>query len=264
MILQGRGQGMLVFRQTDHALLSGAFADAWGGQAVAPVPRAGSVVVAAARHDDGWAQWELAPKLNGQGRVVDFIGVPVDEHTALYRRGIDLVVEEDLYAGYVVSLHGERLYTRPFHPGIPPRIDMLSGGDHALAEDYVRHEVARQERLLPELGGDPEALRAELEEAWRLLQVWDRLSLFVCLSPLDGDGSAIMPPVRGASGDVQITVRAEAGALVCDPYPFREPRARFQVEAFILPQQTWDDEATFRRDLRAAPRALIEFEAHPG
>lgn len=258
MIVQRLGGRLRLIRQTDHALLSGVFAHAWGSEALAPPPRVEQTVAAAARHDDGWADWELAPTTDADGRPVDFIHVPRDEHVALYRRGIDLVCEEDPFAGLVVSLHGERLYTRPFVAGGDPLIERLEGADRTLSDGYVAEERDRQARLLASLDDGAEA---DAEEAWRLVQVWDRLSLFVCMEPLDAGDSWTMPPVRGASGDdVEISAKAEdAGTVSLDPYPFAEASLQARVEAFEVASDPFADVGAFRRAFRTAPRRLLAF-----
>jgi hypothetical protein len=255
VIVQGIRGGLLLFRQTDHALLSGAFAGTWAW----PLAERASILVAAARHDDGWGDWELSPKLNESGRPVDFIGIPVWEHVVVYRRGIDLVEDEDPWAGCVVSLHGERLYTRPFHPGAQARIEHLSGDALDHAKRYVDHERERQSRLASELGSP----WPDLEEAWRLLQVWDRLSLFVCMQPMGSGASATMPPVRGPDGaDVEIIVQTPApDTIELDPYPFAHESATFEVDAFVVEGEQWPDEQSFRHAYRTALKRIVRITA---
>lgn len=262
MIVQETADGLRLIRQTDHALLSGAFADAWGSEALPPPPRTDATVAAAARHDDGWADWELSPTVDGDGRPVDFIGIPREEHVDLYRRGIDLVCSEDAFAGLVVCLHGERLYTRPFTPDGTPLIERLEGADRDLAEGFVAGERERRSRLLGELGPDTES---ETEEAWRLVQVWDRLSLFVCMRELGEGDDWTMPPVLGPDGaDVEIHAEAKGPNTVSlDPYPFRLAPASFELEAFEMAGDRWESEVAFRRAFRTAPRRILEFTFRP-
>jgi hypothetical protein len=259
MILQDTEDGLLLFRQTDHALLSGAFATAWGSDSVPQLERRASTLIAAARHDDGWSQWELEPKAGPDGRPVDFIHLPVAEHTELYRRGIDLVEGEDEYAGLLVSMHGERLYTRPFEPGMQPRIERLQGEDLRLATAYVTHERARQRRIA---GGEPDAVA---NEGWRLLQVWDRLSLLVCMQPLRDGTSRTLPPVATTNADANIEARAtNAGELILDPYPFNRDPVEFTISATVTGQNTWNDTMSFRCDYRSARRTVLEFTCRSG
>ena len=262
MILQQTADGLLLFRQTDHALLSGSFAAVWGSDAILVPPRPGSTIIAAARHDDGWGDWELAPRLKEDGSPVDFLGIPVHEHVALYRHGIDLVCEEDDFAGLVVSLHGQRLYTRPFHRGMKPRIENLRGEQRRLAQVHVDHEHERQLSLAKRL--DRDAI-ADAEECWRLVQVWDRMSLFVCMQPLNGNGSSSMPPMRGPSGDdLQLQINSTAdGAMEIHPYPFGSTPLTFEIEASVLPGTSWPDERAYRLAYRTASRRTIAFECGP-
>jgi hypothetical protein len=262
MILQERDGALLLFRQTDHALLSGAFATAWGNDRIPAPVRPEETLVAAARHDDGWAEWELAPKLRADGEPVDFIRVPVSDHVPLYKRGIDLVCAEGDYAGLLASLHGERLYTRPFHPGMDPRIEHLRGDDLEVAQEYVEGERSRQNRLIERLGED---VREDANEGWRLLQVWDRLSLLVCMQPLREGTEQTFPPIASVDGDVRITARATSeGELALDPYPFAEDGVVFDIVVTRTERKRWPDEAAFRREFRAATHDTLRFRCRRG
>ncbi len=255
MIIQPHEDGWLCFRQTDHALLSGAFARAWGNDVVPPLERRDELLIAASRHDDGWSEWELAPTLRPDGEPVDFIRIPVNEHVALYRRGIDLIEAEDPYAGLVASLHGERLYTRPFHPGMDPRIEHLTGRDHELAEAYVGHERARQRRLV-----DATDSGEVCEEAWRLMQVWDRLSLLVCMQPLEAGVEQALPPVATADGDARIEARIlSSGVVGLDPFPFSSEPATFTLAGVRTLRRSWPSEQAYRLDLRTAEPVILRF-----
>src|SRR5207248_7791477 len=127
-----------------------------------------------------------------------------------------------------------------------PRIDHLSGTDLDLARAYVDHEHARQRKLAEATGGGDVA-----EEAWRLLQVWDRLSLLVCMSPLVAGTEQTLPPVRSRDGDVRIEAKAAPdGTLVLDPYPFARDPEDFEVAAVVAERRTWSSEKEYRRDFR--------------
>jgi hypothetical protein len=257
MIVQERDGCLMLFRQTDHALLSGEFAAAWGNDSIPAPAHREQTLIAASRHDDGWAEWELEPKLRPDGDPVDFIRVPVADHVTLYKRGIDLVESEDDYAGLVASLHGERLYTRPFYPGMDPRFEHLMDEDLERAKRYIEGERRRQQRLVGALG--EEAL-TDAEEGWRLLQVWDRLSLLVCMNPIREGMEQTFPPAASKDGDVRIVARgAEEGVLTLDPYPFATEPAEFDISYVSTTRKNWPDEESYRRDFRVARSATLVF-----
>ena len=65
MIVRDAGDAWQVVLQTDHADLSGAFARAWAERGAGH----DSLVIAAERHDDGWAVWERAPRVDESGQA---------------------------------------------------------------------------------------------------------------------------------------------------------------------------------------------------
>jgi hypothetical protein len=69
-------------------------------------PQHASLVVAAERHDDGWAVWEQAPRVDGPGKPVNFLDVDVRSHLAFYWAGISAITEQYAHAGLLVSMHG--------------------------------------------------------------------------------------------------------------------------------------------------------------
>ena len=71
MIVRDLGDAWQVVLQTDHADLSAAFARAWA------TPLSPSLVVATERHDDGWAVWEQSPRVDGDGKPVNFLEVDI-------------------------------------------------------------------------------------------------------------------------------------------------------------------------------------------
>lgn len=267
MIVRAQGGGALLIRQTDHAQLSGAFAEQWAW----PYAQRPSTVVAAHRHDDGWYRFQLSPALDEQGEPIDFLHINVPDHVALYRYGIDLLEIEDPYAALIASMHGERLYTRPFTADGPARLEYLSGRDRELAEEYVAYEHQRQAMLAEtaiQVAGGPLVtgdLVADAEESWRLLQVWDRLSLHVCVNGLGPDHSTHLPLITGPDGqDVAIRASGTAdGALELDPYPFEDADYEFEFLTRELPDRKWPSEAAFRQAYRSARQKLVKFKTRP-
>src|ERR1041384_4496619 len=102
--------------QTDHADLSAAFARAWAAQ-LSP-----SLVIATERHDDGWAVWEQSPRVDADGKPVNFLEVDVRAHLAFYRAGIAAITEEDPDAGLLVSMHGAGIYRQRY--GLDPALSL--------------------------------------------------------------------------------------------------------------------------------------------
>src|SRR3972149_5401342 len=125
MIIRADDRGLMLIRQTEHARLCGEMARSWGNEHFEPVEPLERVAWAAAEHDNGWAEWEEAPRLNPETRwPCTYTDIPIDQHQEIYRRGIGRAIAHDRYAGLLVSLHGSLLSCR-LRAGAPGR---ASGG----------------------------------------------------------------------------------------------------------------------------------------
>ena len=141
MIVRDLGDAWQVVMQPDHADLSAAFARAWA-RSLSP-----SLVVATERHDDGWAVWEQSPRVDGDGKPVNFLEVDVRAHLAFYRAGIAAITEEDPDAGLLVSMHGAGIYRQRY--GLDQALGLARAAE---VQDEVEAFVSEQEA---KFGGDP-------------------------------------------------------------------------------------------------------------
>jgi hypothetical protein len=78
MIVRTSEGKLLLVRQTDHMVLAGQLADAWGNDRFArPVPF-GPLALAAYEHDIGWAEWESAPQIDPATKLpYQFFELPI-------------------------------------------------------------------------------------------------------------------------------------------------------------------------------------------
>lgn len=262
MIVRDRGDSWQVVLQTDHADLSGQFARAWGNADAfaAPAPLE-PVAVAAARHDDGWAVWERAPALDRDGAGPrNFLDVEVPSHLAFYRAAIAAVRDHDPYAGLLVSMHGSGIYRGRY--GTQPSLRLTFADE---VREQVEGFVAEQEEVQGRLVADLGVADGERWANYRLLQVYDRLSLYFCLRDVEGgEPETIEPvPVDYAGGETPVAIEpAGPWRVRLDPYPLVESPAELTLVRRVLPKRSWQDGDGFRRDFfAAAPEAArIVFE----
>ena len=230
MIVRDLGDAWQVVLQTDHADLSGALALAWADRG----PRHESLVVAAARHDDGWAVWERAPRIDREtGRPVNFLDVDVTSHLAFYRAGIAAITEEDEYAGLLVSMHGAGIYRQRY--GLDTSLGLTRAAE---VQGDVDAFVAEQEA---KFGGEPKGRWEDYE----LLQLFDRLSLYFCMR--DGEEAELqgyrIEPV--APWHVHLS-----------PYPFEAGAAGFSLLRRVIPKNG-------RADVLGTPPERVEISVEP-
>jgi hypothetical protein len=210
MIVRDLGDSWQVVLQTDHADLSAAFARAWR-TLLSP-----SLVVAAERHDDGWAVWEQAPRVDADGKPITFLEVDVHSHLAFYRAGIAAITEQDEDAGLLVSMHGAGIYRQRY--GLDPGLGLAGATE---VQDEVDAFVAEQEA---KFGGEPGDRTGEYE----LLQLFDRLSLYFCMRDVEGGEEA---EVQGYALEPVAPWHVRMA-----PYPFGDQPGRFSLLRRVIPK----------------------------
>ena len=228
MLVRDAGEAWQIVLQTEHGELAGQFARAW-----APRPEPfGSLEIVARRHDDGWFVWEQGPNLDPDGRPANFLDVPVPLHLAFYRAAIVAVTDEDAYAGLILSMHGAGIYKYRYGFQSDLRMRFVD----AVQEDAARF-VADQEDAYPERLA---ALGIDQDEAWtgyKLLQVWDRLSLYSCLQDLAEPQPMRIEPTPYGGAEIPLDlVPLGPGRVGAEPYVFGDSPRRVHVRAPIRPQ----------------------------
>jgi len=267
MIVQDNGDHLLVIRQTDHAVLSGFFARAWGNEIFKRPELFESFCLAAREHDNGWCDWELAPRMDPKTRVpYTFMSIPTEEHIALYQQGIERLVKVDLYAALLVSLHCAGLYdrTRATIPGFSAKY--VKSSESKPVNDFLQRLKLQQLRLKVELRTNPAtkslAEDKSLETNAGVLEALDRLSLYFCLNSFE-DATIDNVPLHVSHETVDWELRALGGnGVSLAPYPFRKDPLSISILARRVPKRVYGDEVDFQRTLALAPYFAVEFSLH--
>ena len=294
MIVTRRPEGLSLVTQVEHGRIAGELASQWGNADFAPPSPRDPVVLAATRHDEGWRTRDARPLFNEvQRRPLHFLEIDPDDHVRLYREGVERVRLGDAYAGLLVGMHWTGLYRGRW--SVPGARGRLARGDHdeALLDEVVHAEEVRwvQARAEAWTQAEPRArFETTLWHHYELLQLWDLLSLFLCVMPQEADPDTeprpwgpqlsslthvatpvTLPPVRRSPFDaapVTITVRvAGRGRAELTPWPFAGDSFQVDVEHSPVPDRAYarpEDAAiavarartdTIRWELRRAPSA---------
>ena len=254
-----------LIRQTDHAELSGMLAEHWGNDTFGRPEPLAPMVLAAALHDDGWREWESHPRINPATHVpYQFTELPVPEHLAFYLRGVEQVIARDRYAGLMVSMHCEGLYNGRYgiDPSLPPA-QFPPDVRHLVQQSRERLEAQQRDlrRQLREAGTP--ATDLEEKHVWanyKLLQIFDRLSLFLCMPPLR-ERTLGPAPVGYEDRDVELRLRPVDDRTVgITPYPFGATPLRVSVKAKMIPHKRYDNDEQFRDVLEQAVGVVLDFQ----
>jgi hypothetical protein len=232
------------------------------------------MVLAAEAHDNGWWHWDVNPSVDEEGVPLAFTRTPREKRSGFYGKGIDYVVEKDLYAGLMVSMHGVGLPQQRYGtmPSMSKRVDEYSLKfieEREPSHKLMMNQIAALEQYAGASGPD------QIQFNYRMMQVFDRLSLFFCAnfditavlasgSHSEGKayyGPSIKPtPVQLGEDDTELTLRVvDPSAVIAEPYPFDVSPLRVGVRGRLIPRITYRSQEEFRETYVKAPRQTFEF-----
>jgi hypothetical protein len=269
--------------QIDHADLSGQFAAHWGNDKFAQLHPQESMVLAAESHDNGWWYWDANPAVDAKGIPITFRKTPRKILFEYLTKGINSVREKDPYAGLMVSLHLAGLSQQRYGtlPSVPKRED--ADTLRFVSEQEASHEALKKDlRTIEQYAGANEA-----DYIWfnyRMMEVFDRLSLFFCCHVdlqggfaggdyLQSDhesgrayyGSSIKPtPVEFGCADEELQLHAIGKEkVVVTPYPFDQAPLKVSVRGRLIPRKSYKTQEEFKDVFRRAPREMFEMTLVP-
>jgi hypothetical protein len=227
--------------------------------------------------------WDISPEVDDQGVLITFRRTPRERLYGFINQGIDNLLEKDLYAGLIASMHHAGLPQHRYGtlPAVPRRQD-----------EYTQKFIREREPFNRDLMAKVEAMKeydgvSSSDYLWfnyRMMQVFDRLSLFFCCnfdlekaitsesqSQQDKDyGRAFYTstinstPVRFGEQDTELRLTPMGKTkLKVEPFPFDESPLRVSVRGRIIPRRPYKSQEEFRDIYRRQPRETFEYMLVP-
>lgn len=262
---------LLVALQTDHSRVAGRLAAHWGNGTFAEPQPWFSMVLAAQEHDNGWWEWELKPTLNDQAKPPDYVsggGIPRDVHVAFDRHGISRVLEQDRYAGLMVSVHQSGLNNQGF--GMLPHMPDRSGIPEVA--QFLREQEELRVTLIEDLRRSrtwaPYVSDEQIWTNYKLIEVFDQLAQILCNRyPLNSAERKNGPPmtlkhvpVAPGADDVTLTFEAvDERSAVLHPYPFDVDPLAISFPARLVPSRAYTGQDEFLRQFYRADPLTITY-----
>jgi hypothetical protein len=257
-MIRRRDNNKIVITQTAHSWLAGQFAMQWGNDEFQFPALPSDMIFTAANHDLGWLRWEQTPEIDAEGRPIDFLEMPVATHLALWAEGITGAMMLNPYTGLLVSMHGRTLVE-----------GRLKGDRQDTAADQVSLQAFVDQQRCWEAeqvawlqtspyfaaGCQPEALAANL----RLLQVFDWLSLLLCMRPLT-ETTIDDIPAGSANERIAFTFKTLGDdTLTIQPWPFKTAAFAVMLQAHQLPTETYPSHQALQQAWSASKIELLTF-----
>lgn len=259
MIRREEGEMTWVIHQAAHAFIAGQIAQHWTGTDGMTISPREALEIAAFNHDAGWIAAEQHPHINADGQPSTFTEMPLGEHFSIWESSIESNFAQHRYAGLLTSLHCTALYEQRLRFVADPP------DDRARIEAFMIKRRVWQDALIASLKSHPVyAVAVEpqaLADNLRLLQVWDYLSLLLCMSPVHEQSLDDVPLANATRGDLDIAASGQRG-MTLDPFPLDEPLTLW-IDARQVIGGPFADEAQLGAALADVPYKPLAFEINP-
>jgi hypothetical protein len=256
MIRREESDSTWFIHQAAHTYISGQIAEHWVGDGSLTFNPREELLLAATYHDAGWVSAERQPCINRQGKLRTFTEMDLDEHFMIWRGSIEAMFSLNRYTGLLTSLHCAALYEQRLrHLDDPP-------GDRARIQAFLDERHTWQDNLIAALKDHPRyglAVEPErLAHNLRLLQVWDYLSLLLCMTPVHEQTIDDVPLCDGQRSRLRIAASGTRG-MVIDPFPLDAPLTLW-IDARQVVGGPFENNAALQRALDDAPYKPLVFE----
>jgi len=259
MIRREEAGATWLIHQAAHAYIAGQIAQHWiGGGSLQLFPRE-ELLIAAFAHDNGWVKAEASPSINRYGQPATFTEMPLEEHLAIWRDSIHLIFAQSRYAALLASLHCSALYDQRLRyvddpPDHKARI-------HAFVDERRAWEAQLTQALKTHARYGPAVEPERLAHNLRLIQVWDYLSVLVCMGPVFEQTLEDVPLAEHDHAVIRLAPTGPRG-LALDPYPLDGPLAVW-IDARRIDGGPFESSAAYRSRLADAPYKPLMFEFEP-
>ena len=242
MIVNSTTAGWQIIYQQAHALLAAQLA--WHWLPMLPPDRWVGLLTAIAQHDDEQAAWHG----HGGHHGLTAAGAPANftqqEFSLEQAAGVLAAARfQGRWRSLLTSLHLSCLYE-----------DLR--GQKKTTDAFLDELIAGQGQWRKAL----KISKKEADQAYTLLHWCDRLSLILCRQEIPEMGRAVEIH-RGPDGTTHTLAQPVAGGpVIISPWPFREKQISVSVEASVLTQLQFKDDAELAAVLRAAPIETLSWE----
>lgn len=201
----------LLIEQIEHARVAAELATHWNDPAWQSLCQQSPIIATITHHDDGWADWDSRPGLHPDtGLPRDFTEMRLQDSTTIWERSIAVCRQLAPIAGFWVSRH----FCWLAEQSLANRTD---SEDREAAQGFLD----RQQRQFSTAVIDKTA-----DDGLRWLQMFDRLSLWLCCEPATEPRSLPTP-----SGTMLRFAAGPNGQELLSPWPFRSESLQLMASA---------------------------------
>jgi hypothetical protein len=272
MIIQSApaGQPRLAIMMYEHTALCGQLARAFGNDAFEPLSPLDLMIYVISHHDAGWSDFDRDPAVDPKtGLPYNLIETPAEYITVTSRLSPDFNERQHPFCGLISSMHSWGLYNGRYGLSDQVLIEKFPEPQRPLAERMLDGELARQQRLKGEVGGDASVAdrldEKKIFQNYKQLQFIDTLALyFNRVHPTERGKQTFANVPRSAAEDVSVTIEPKGpGVYALAPFPFAPRNAEFAFPGRFITPRDGEGAGGWAEALKTAPTAWERFTLVP-
>lgn len=225
MIITRQRKNITAIKQEDHAAFAAFLLERWSDHGFKHDPIRDAVIMATREHDNGWKEFDAAPRINPKTRLpIDFKNPSPEETYEIWMRGTRRFIKENPYVALLITHHAYSLHEHAHN---------RSG----IWKDFFV-TLARQRGELRDMLG---LTHNDVEHGYSFVRMMDWFSLMFCSNLKLGHAR----PAQYAG----YKVKRDGEAFLFRPYPFADRNLRYQLPVCMLNPDGYDSTEQAAADL---------------
>jgi hypothetical protein len=232
----------------EHARLASELARVWGNDCFPAFAAFPSLLWAVEHHDDGWKEWDDAPRLHPDtGIPRSFMEMRMRDSTAIWTKSIAYCSSDPL-AAIAVSRHFCHLAMQV------QRSEREDADDVDAIHRFLQEQATAEAGLMQNSGSNNAALQMNGELAqicdlgFRTVRFFDAVSLWLCCAERHESQHLVAPMGRA----VQLIPQSPSYISI-EPYPLSVDSLRLETPGRRLTARPFPNDKELQTALRAAP-----------
>ena len=226
MIITKQRKKITAIKQEDHAAFAAFLLERWSDHGFKHDPIREAVIKATGEHDNGWREFDAAPRINPKNRLpIDFKNLSPEETFEIWMRGSRRFIDEDPFVALLITHHAYAIHEHTHN---------RSG----VWKEFFTSLAQQRGQLRDQLG----LTHNDVEHGYSFLRMMDWFSLMFCSNLKLGNAR----PAQYAG----YKVKRDGSSFLFRPFPFVERAMVYQLPVYMLNPDGYDSTEEAQNDLQ--------------
>lgn len=226
MIITKNRKEVIAIKQEDHAAFAAFMLERWSDHGFRHDPQREAIITATREHDNGWHDFDAAPRINPKTKLpVDFKNINDEETYAIWVGGSQKFIEQDPYVALLITHHAYSIHEHAHNRA-------------GIWKEFFVTLAKQRGGLRDQLG----LTHNDVEHGYSFLRMMDWFSLMFCSTRTLGH---IRPALYAG-----YKLKRDEDAFLFRPYPFAERELHYRMPVYRLNPKGYNTTEEAQQDLQ--------------